>query len=974
MRSKVDPDPFGLKRKHLVGFFGILFSEMPSVRTTDTTLDQATLKDIESIAVGAGVQPSPFMSGLELELRNVPDPSRALNNLDRFLHTSFAVSTIRDFATHRVLLQIALDLFSQSQFLSDILVRNPELFRWLTTTPVLNTTKERIQYVNGATQVIELFQRTERKLDALKRYHRRELLRLGAREILGEATIPTVTAELSWLADAIVEAVLRIVVQQLEMRSGLHFEHEFAVIGLGKLGGEELNFSSDIDLLFVYERDGEINLPLERIHTLHELYARMGEMIVRSLTERTSEGHLYRVDMRLRPDGSSGPIAMSRQAYRNYYEARGELWERQMLTKARVIAGNRAVGERWLDDIGPFVFPKTILRSPLAEIYEMKQKIEAKVEEKENIKLGTGGIRDIEFIVQGLELLHGGSDEQLRQNNTLRAIETIVLAKKLTDDEAETLSKAYLFLRSVEHRLQLLHGLQTHSLPESSDEKLQLSRRLGFKTTAEFENSLERHRKAVSAIFKSFFKSPVSDVTKAGDESVKEIHIHAAKVLEELGIDKEVGLRDLFIESLKRYGVPSLALENFSTLVQPKTARILAEAMKNRHVVDLLLLVCSRSSIMTQRLAREPLLLESLLGQTDRILSHGFEWEFLRATDLYRFREYNEFKSALRFLLGKSDIHVLRKELTLLAEEIINFMFLSACEYVSQNIVLPSMSVVALGRLGSGGLIVGSDLDLIILYDDSNRDAGSSQPDGSLAGAERVIKEFLRKNEGEQGRVYEIDLRLRPEGKNAPLAVGMDYFRSYFVGRAALWERQMLTRARVLSGDEKIKRSLRRLVCNIAFLGELPEGWTAEILAMRRRMEKERVKEGEGLINLKLDRGGITDVEFLIQSIQLRQGAKQKKLQSPNEVEVLRHIRATKMLSRSKVEVLEKNYDYLQTLETFVRLNSNASTLPNEGRMLEFYAAAMGEKSSAALLRRLRSVQKENRKMFMETLQRWKKK
>ena len=150
---------------------------MQNIRTTDTSLDQATLKDIESIVVGAGIQASAFMSSLELELKSVPDPSRALNNLHRFLHTGFVVSTLRDFSTHRVLLRIALDLFSQSQFLSDILVRDPELFRWLTTTSVLNTTKERAQYLNEATQVVELFQRTERKLDALKRYHRRELLR-----------------------------------------------------------------------------------------------------------------------------------------------------------------------------------------------------------------------------------------------------------------------------------------------------------------------------------------------------------------------------------------------------------------------------------------------------------------------------------------------------------------------------------------------------------------------------------------------------------------------------------------------------------------------------------------------------------------------------------------------------------------------------------------------------------------------------
>ena len=264
------------------------------------------LERFETLVVNAGVNPDEFLRRLKKDLASTPDPLRASNNLHRFLSTGFASSIIQDLGRHPVLRQIALEVFAQSQYLADILVRDPELFRWLTTTTALQTAKSRSELLAEALGAVQLFSRMEKKLDALRRFHRRETLRVGAREILKEADVTTIVGELSALADAVVEAVLQIGRQDLATRTGATFRNTLCVIGLGKLGGEELNFSSDIDLLFVYDSDGEFEAPQERIRTFHEYYNRLAEFIVRKLTEFGGEGHLYRVDMRLRPEGNAG--------------------------------------------------------------------------------------------------------------------------------------------------------------------------------------------------------------------------------------------------------------------------------------------------------------------------------------------------------------------------------------------------------------------------------------------------------------------------------------------------------------------------------------------------------------------------------------------------------------------------------------------------------------------------------------------
>lgn len=931
--------------------------------------ESSVLHSIEQMAVEAGLSSKEYLRVLRSDLLKSPDPRRSLNNFHRFLSSGFTASLLRDFHRHRALQQLALQLFGQSQYLSDILVRDPELFRWLTTTDALHRTKSAIDYRHEAEGAIALFTRTEKKLDALKRLQRRELLRIGAREILQEADVSITSAELAALAESIVSAVVGLAERHLVEGYNGSFESTFAVIGLGKLGGEELNFSSDIDLMFVYGEDGEIELPRLRVRTLHEFYTRVAELTVQFLTEHTAEGHLYRVDLRLRPEGGVGPLVLSRAGYMTYYETRGELWERQMLTKARVLAGNVEVGEKLLNDLRPFIYPRTHATSPLQEIAAIKRKIEEKTNREANIKLGSGGIRDVEFIVQALQLLNGGTDQRLREKNTLRAIDRLVETSFLQDREGEKLKKAYTLFRLIEHRLQLLYGMQTHSLPESRAEAELLARRLGFRSSASFSAELEKHRQRVRKIFASVFgaesKRPVSVrllpprlLRRFMDAKTAEALLgQIQNAIPELRNDPH---SDSLATALHKTGAPDWALQNFRLLAdEPWLRRSLVQGLSHRAVLDVLVLVCARSRRMTELLAREPLLFEILVGRPEEMMSEGFEWEFLKQQDALKYKQFNEFKILLRWLAGELTIHQTTQTLSNLADAIVIHHFEKAARELDGRIPI---ALVAVGKYGGGEITFGSDLDVVVVYRKRN--------DTSAAEVEQFVRKWSDAFVTERVPLYGIDMRLRPEGKSAPLGVEIDYFRTYLQQRASLWERQSLVKARIIGGDEKLAREIEGMIEEAAYLSKLPDTWVRELARMRRKIEFERSKSmGD---DLKVGKGGLVDLEFAVQALQLAFGRESESLRRQNTFECVRAIEKEKILPLRECRRLQIHLEFLRALETAVRLNSEntAFVLPTDKILLQALAAAVGEKSARSLTDRIRNVQKLNRVIMRQAFRR----
>jgi glutamate-ammonia-ligase adenylyltransferase len=630
-----------------------------------------------------------------------------------------------------------------------------------------------------------------------------------------------------------------------------------------------------------------------------------------------------------------------------------------------VVAGAREVGEAFLHEVRPFVYPRTHFASPLEQIADIKRKIEATVDVEANVKLGQGGIRDVEFIVQALQLLYGGTKENLRASNTLDALDRLAVENILSDGERNRLRQAYLFFRTVEHRLQLLHGMQTHSLPSSIEEMEILRKRLGFRSLNAFRNRLARHRQHVKRIFDATFSAPKhgrpptivtpAALKKAGVQNRK----LALRILSALSEDDRAGASlPTFLASLKHHRNAEAALMNIGRwLESPLTRRPALVGL--REMTDVFVLLASRSSILSDALAREPLLFESLLSRPDEILQGGFSWDLL--SDPRRFRAFNEFATVLRFLLGRGTIEQTLGQFSQIAREFVVRQFETAC---AQHAVDPercNVAVVALGKCGGGEMSLRSDIDLVLLYD-----GGAKVKEA----CERLAKRLIESSLADGVPAYELDFRLRPEGKNAPLAVEVIYYRRYLHERASLWERQSLTKAIVVAGDERLAERFVRIRDEFVHETPLPESWTQEVRSMRSKIERERAA-GSG-VDLKTGRGGLIDLEFLLQALQLRFGGEHSSLRAENAFRVLDAVEALRLLPKSDVRVLRTNLIFMRTLELAIHLNieNAAFTLPTSSDQLRTLASFMGTTSVVRLKQRLRVILRRNRQLFRTTLQR----
>ena len=457
-------------------------------------------------------------------LKNTPDPDMALNNFERYAEAvvdrGFLYSLLRE---NRKVLDLALTIFGSSQFLSDLLARFPHDFYWLLEPGVLRKPRPREELDADLEAYISRVSSFERKLGVLRRFKTREILRIGLQDLLGNLDLTGVTQELSNLAETCLQKAYEVCFGELKRRCGVpqYLDQggrlkacRFAIIGMGKLGGSELNFSSDIDLLFVYEEEGEttgirglLGEPSGKV-TNKQFFVRLGELLIKAIGEVTSDGRVFRVDMRLRPEGKAGDLTLSLRSYQLYYESCGREWERLALIKARPVAGDPELGQAFLEMVVPFVYRKSLDFGALAEIRALKEKINLSVALEgrtyRDVKLGYGGIREIEFVVQAFQLLYGGRDPWIREANTLRALHRLSERRYVSYDDHAVLAKAYTFLRAVEHRLQILHQLQTHTLPEDREELERLARRLGYRgedPAALFLQDLKAHTEAVRKIY-----------------------------------------------------------------------------------------------------------------------------------------------------------------------------------------------------------------------------------------------------------------------------------------------------------------------------------------------------------------------------------------------------------------------------------------------------------------------------------------
>lgn len=743
---------------------------------------------------------------------------------------------------------------------------------------------------------------------------------------------------------------------------------QFCVLAMGKLGARELNVSSDIDLVYVF--DG----PDEEI----EAAARLGK----ALTELLS-AECFRVDMRLRPGGRNSPLVTPFLGALSFYQDFGQTWERAALLRARPIAGALAVGGRLLSELRRFVYRSFLDFDTLRQLRAMKHQIERELRAPDlierNIKLGYGGIRELEFIVQALVLLWGGRDPRLRTEQTMDALERLGALSYLDAERARELEGAYLFLRDVEHKLQIVAERQTHVLPDDRAGWRALAARMGFGkdagATAQLKAELTRHRELIAAQFRDLLgaaedRAAAATASDRAEQAWRAAFDprEAAPVLAAMGFarpEESAGhlmllargpehapasgsprrreilerLGPLLLDEIRALADADLALMNLAAFIAAIGARtsfleLLEQHPATRRVV---LRLFASSVYLSTVFIRHPDMLDTLVrsdlarprragGELDEelrgllVASPDLESR-LDAVRAFRHQEF--LRIAIADLAGGLDADAVQAELGVLAEVVVRRALDVAREQAGARIeIAPTLelAVVAMGRLGAGEMSYNSDLDLIFVYHDRREDAASSQVAASKIAQKLIAVLEARTREG---YAYKIDLRLRPSGNAGPLVVSLDGFREYHRAGAAVWERQALVRARVIAGDKGLGAEVEAARREFVFGRGLGAAEVEEIAAMRARIERELGADGHGRVNIKQGRGGLVDVEFLTQMMALRYGHTHPELTGRGTVELIRAIGKCGLIDPAAAAQLDSDYRFLSRLENRLRIETD---------------------------------------------------
>jgi glutamate-ammonia-ligase adenylyltransferase len=865
-------------------------------------------------------------------------------------------------------------------------------------------------------------------MNALRRFKYRQLLRIASRDLLGDADVTVTTEELAHLADACLDEAWRFSDAALRAQYGAPCAADGAptgmtVVGMGKLGGEELNYSSDIDLMFVYGADGQTEGgPAGRLDN-GEYFSRLSRDLVAFLEAVTDEGAAFRIDLRLRPEGRMGPVILSLDGYRTYYAERAELWERQALIKARAAAGDPKVGARFTSLARDVVYRPGVDERIVAAVRGMKREIDRSLrrrgstpdaETRGNVKLGRGGIREIEFLVQALQLLYGGDDPWLRERNTLKALFRLAERGYLAPDLVRTLSDAYAYLRTVEHRLQILHEFQTHTLPEGRAELGRLARRVGIAgpPLAAAAAFVRRHRAVTGAVHRAFRDFFRPEGRERGAARAPRLRLPSLLALQATGFtDPERARQNLrlilegrplvpyagalrralerlfpaLLDALWKSPDPDEALNQFERFLSAAGPRagLIELLAEEPAVLTGLARLCAGGDLLTQLLITQPELLTSLADQqalarpkSTRAFRAALAPVFApaltpgeRRDRLRRLKQAEELAVVWRYLLGVTSIDRYSREMTALGEATLAAGLLLALEGLVERHGVPRTPggrflpavVVGLGKLGGRELTTGSDLDVFLVYGAREPSAGppedtsSWQEDGETDGETRVDAHTFWSAAVERmaaalgditaaGVAFPVDLRLRPGSKGSGFASSLPAAERYYTEFGDLWERQTLTRARVVLGDRALARGIRAVVRRHVYGAALDAGGLKEIGEVRTRMELELGKETPGRWHVKYGRGGLVDVEFLTQALQLVHGAAHPDVRRASTLGALRGLARAGALPPATTEALADHYRFLRRVSAALRLLSARppDTVELAGPMPARVASALG--------------------------------
>lgn len=866
-----------------------------------------------------------------------------------------------------------------------------------------------------------------------------ERARIALRELLpralGGAPVDVTARELSGLAEAAFETALDEAAKDTTERFGAPVRADGApstlvVLGMGKLGGKELNAGSDIDLVLVYDTDDGATPKV----TVHEYWTAVVRRAVATMETATEDGFVWRVDLRLRPEGAPGPIVYSWAAAERYYETWGRLWERAALLRSRPIAGDLGLGAALgREVIAPFVFRRNVdpsIATTLAELVQ-RSRIELRADVDRDLKLGRGGIREAEFFVQALQLIWGGKEPSLRVTGTLPALERLRGKGLVSDREAQDIAHAYLLLRRAEHAVQWRTGVQTHALPKDPDELEVLARILSFDRVEAFRDELAHSRDAVTELFASLLPEaprPPPKYTVLLAELGSSSAEHERAVAELFG-DADVGehlnalsrrpdnllgwltrerfpeLTDRVLDAIQSSSDPEQAaryLRSFMGRLLSPDAYVAALA-NDPQAVSRFVTVLGASAFVGDSIAARPDLAEVLLfgekhvsiDEVGRVVDEELaacarevpadadpqDRRDMFIGALRRAQRRVTLEVAVADLAGELDTRAVTWILSALADRILQV----AVRFVGGDV--GGLAVIAVGKLGGGDLGYGSDLDVLFIYDPACAPEGQHPPEYFSRVAQRIIR--LISEPHSVGPGYELDTRLRPSGSHGLLVTSLASFARYHgvplddapsdadrltvLSSGAAWERQALLRARPCAGDMELAARVMRVAYAAAYERGAPPA--SEVHHLRMRMEKELARERPGRYDLKTGRGGLLDVEFAVQWLQMRHG-KDVRVRTTDTVGALHALRDAGYLSTAEFDSFRDGYVFLRRLEQRIRVvhGSGAPVLEASATGLTKLARRMGiqrtptHSEGEALLEAYEDTTSEIRKTYLEIM------
>jgi [glutamine synthetase] adenylyltransferase / [glutamine synthetase]-adenylyl-L-tyrosine phosphorylase len=837
---------------------------------------------------------------------------------------------MRDLAADEAGSRLLASLFGNSPFLTQCCLREPDLLRRVLQQGPAATFADVENRLNR-----DLAEAAERPavMRALRIAKRRVALLVAVADIAGWWTLEQVTDALSRFAEGALSAAARHLLDDAAIQG------EFAptepgapergsglvILGMGKLGARELNYSSDIDLIVLYDGD---KAPYRGRHDPGRFFSRLAQELVRMMQERTGDGYVFRCDLRLRPDPGSTPPALSLLAALTYYESAGQNWERAALIKARPVAGDLAAGAAFLAELRPFLWRKHLDFAAIEDIHSIKRQINAHrggsriAVAGHNIKLGRGGIREIEFFAQTQQLIWGGRFPALREAGTCAALDALAKAGRIGSETAAELTAAYAFLRRIEHRLQMIDDAQTHTLPADPAGLARLATFLGFPSTEGFSRELLRQLGTVENHYAGLFEEAPSlagpgNLVFTGSEDDPE----TLKTLAALGFADPAAiaalirgwhhgryratrsqrarelLTELVPELLRVFGAsanPDTAFLRFDQFLArlPAGVQLLALLYNNAPLVELLAEIMAAGPRLADLLARRPGLLDGVLSagsfdpqpprveltaEFDRLLEGARD--FQDVLDLARrWVGDRKFQVGVQLLRRRVDGEAAGAAFADIAETAIaGLLPRIAAEFALSHGTVPSggMLVLGLGKLGSREMTMTSDLDLILIYDAPEAVEGSAgkRPLPVATYYARLCQRLINALTAmtPEGNLYDVDMRLRPSGTKGPLASSLTAFRRYHRELAWTWEQMALTRARVVAGPPALGAATEAAVKEVLERPRDPHRLAAEVADMRRRMAEQHRDPSPW--EVKHRRGGLVDIEFTAQFLQLREAA-----------------------------------------------------------------------------------------------------